>query len=115
MPINDLDLLVPESSFPEIIKKLEQNNISYKQMQWPSIVASTNNFKIDLDSIECYLGSRSREVSVVQINNLEFNILNVKSLIDVYQEAVDHMSKTKGFEKYRELYAIKIKNLKKVA
>ena len=52
MSVNDLDFLVSEDIFPELIKMFEQNNISYEQKSWQSIVVSVNNLEIDFDSIE---------------------------------------------------------------
>lgn len=114
IPINDLDLLVPENAFPELMRMLEQSSISFDQKPWQSIVASRNSRDIDLDSIERYLDPRSREAETIQIGNLKFDILNTASLTDIYQEAVDRMPQTHEFEKRRALYAIKLHNLKSV-
>lgn len=112
MSVNDLDLLVPEDSFPEFVKILKENNILYKEMPWKSIVCTVNNSKIELDSLERNLGTRSKEMSCIQIEGLKLNIINLTSLTAIYQEAVDRMPETQEFEKQKGLYNGKLDKLK---
>ena len=113
--INDLDLLVPESKFTELIKLLnKQKNLVYKKMPYHSIEVFDKDFKIDLDSIEYFLDPRSRTTHKIQIDNLEFNILNTEALIDIYEKALKGIPNIIKFDKKRKNYIKKLKNLKKV-
>jgi len=113
MKVNDLDLLVPENSFPDFINQLKNHKeLTYEKMQYPSIVVHSDDLKIDLDSIEKYLFPRSASTESTKIDGISYNILNPDSLIDIYQEAVDRMPRTKEFDKQRELYLNKIDSLK---
>ena len=114
MPVNDLDLLVPEDSFPELINILKKNNIIHKEMTWTSIVCTIDNSKIELDSIERNLGIRSKETIYIQVGDSGFNIINRISLTDIYQEAVDRMPETQEFAKQKALYKGKLDKLKNI-
>lgn len=112
--VNDLDLLVPESAFTDLIKLLDkQENLRYEKMPYHSIEVFSDDLEIDLDSIEHYLDPRSRENIEVDINGALFNILNIDSLIDVYQEALDNVPDIKELDDKRKKYTIKLTNLKK--
>lgn len=113
MPVNDLDLLVPEKAFPELIKMLTKNHIQHEEMPWTSIVCKMAHAKVELDSIERNLASRIRKVHKINIGNLQLDILNLESLTSIYQEAVDRMPDTEEFKKQKGLYAKKLNNLKK--
>ncbi|EKE27328.1 MAG: hypothetical protein ACD_3C00223G0005 [uncultured bacterium (gcode 4)] len=113
MIIKDLDFLVNEDSFPELILLLGQYDISYELKPWQSIVISKDDLKIDIDSAERYLSPRSGETILTQIGDSKFNILNIISLIDIYQEAIDNMPLNNDFQKQRWLYEKKLINLKK--
>ncbi|QQS59272.1 hypothetical protein IPN35_00050 [Candidatus Peregrinibacteria bacterium] len=114
IPVGDLDILVPESSFQSLIKIFQEKRIKYQEIpKWKSIVCIEDNIKIDIDSIEYCLESNKKDTISVYIENQEFHILNLESLIKVYEISVSSMPETLDFKKQRELYSTKLNNLKK--
>ncbi len=115
-PVGDLDILVPESSFPKIKKILKDRNISFKDIpQWKSIVCSQGNLKVDIDSLEWCLGEINKNTISVHIEGQKCKILNLESLIKVYEISVDKMPNTSEFELQRKLYSRKLENLQKIS
>lgn len=113
IPVGDLDILIPEESFQQFVKILQEKKINYKEMpEWKSIVCMQENLKVDIDSIEYCLKENKRNTVSINIEDREFHILNLESLIKVYKISVDNMPETLEFKKQRELYSIKLNNLK---
>lgn len=102
--VNDLDFLVPEESFPQLLKKLNSiKGATFEQKPYHSIEIFKDGYEIDLDSIEHFLSSRSQETNPTIIDQVEFKILNLDSLISIFEEAVDFNLKTRGpkLDKYQ--------------
>lgn len=113
--VNDLDLLVPEHTFTDLMKLLDkQKNLRYKKMPYYSIEVFSNDLEIDLDSIEHFLGPRPKDTRKAQIEGLKFNILNIGALIDIYEEALREMPKIRKLDEKRKNYTKKLDNLKRV-
>ncbi len=113
LPVNDIDFLVPEASFPLLMKRIsELGGVSYKKMPYHSIEVSKDGVEIDLDAIEHFLDPRPREAIPATINGIEFQILNRTSLIAIYQEALDKMPTEKRLNEKGVKYQKKLENLK---
>lgn len=112
LPVNDIDFLVPESFFSDLMKELDKlEGVKYKKMPYHSIESFKGEMEIDLDSIEYFLDPRSREEAIMEINEMKFHIINKDSLIDIYQEALDNMPQEKNLDEKRSRYQKKLDNL----
>lgn len=113
LPVRDLDLLVPEAKFPELLEALSKlENIRYELMPYHSIEVYRGELEVDLDSIEHFLDPRSRKTVVKEIGGLTVNLLNRESLISIYQEALDNMPHIEKLDEKRAKYTMKLNNLK---
>jgi hypothetical protein len=116
IPVRDLDILVPEESFQQFITIFQERKIYYKEIpQWKSIICMQKKSKVDIDSIEYCLRENKKNTVSVDIEDQEFHILNLESLIKVYEISIDNMPETLEFKKQRGLYSRKLNNLKKSA
>ena len=116
LPVNDLDLLISEAAFPNLIKLLDKQkkNLDYKVMPYHSLEVYKEDLKIDLDSIEHFLYPRPSKAIKARIGGLDFNIINLEALIDIYCEALENMPRIKKLDKKRVLYTRKLDNLRKL-
>ena len=112
-PVRDLDFLVSESTFTDLIKLLDkQKNLTHKKMPYHSIEVFSDDLEIDLDSMEHFLGSRSKDIHKVQIERIELSILNIEALIDIYEKALEEMPQIRKLDEKRKNYTKKLENLK---
>lgn len=113
LPVQDLDLLVPEAFFPDLIRGLSDlDGVTFIHQPWHSIEAFKADLKIDFDAAEHFLDPRSHVVTLVDVQGIPFSILNIEALISIYQEALDNMPKEKHLDEKRAKYTIKLINLK---
>ncbi len=113
LPVNDIDFLVPETSFDALILKLSKmEGLTYEKMPYHSIEVFKNGIEMDLDSMEHFLDPRPRNASTVEINGQAFQILNKPALIEIYQEALDNMPDERHLDDKRAKYQKKLDNLK---
>lgn len=89
--INDIDFLVPESTFPNIIDKIkERKEWRYETTGYHSLKVYKNDAKINFDEIEGYYEEYYKDLppdSVeVSINNVLLAIVSLKSLKRFYKK-----------------------------
>ena len=105
--MNDIDILVPEKNFQEIINKAKKiSGITYKETDYHSIILSKGGMKIDMDGIEHYAGKFNYSVVKEEVNGFELSVIDKDTLKKVYQEGYDALP----FK--REGYSYKLGNLK---
>ncbi len=69
--INDIDLLVSESSFPKIISKIKQDKeLRYEETNYHSLKIFKGNVKITFDAIESYYANLPNDFIKVKINGV---------------------------------------------
>ncbi len=110
MVVSDIDFLIPESKFQEIIAELQKDK-QFKNELTPfhTIKVYKDDLLIELDSIECYLKNVFADSAEFKINNNNFNILNIDSLIKMYKTGFEVSITSKKKE-----YLKKLNNLIKV-
>jgi hypothetical protein len=113
LPVNDIDLLVPEATFDALQKKLSQlKGVKFERKPYHSIEAFKDGIEIDLDSIEYFLDPRSRDAELVVVHGIEFQIVNRSTLVEIYQEALANMPDERHLEEKRARYQKKLDTLK---
>lgn len=90
--INDLDLLVPESSIKILAEEFKKMGIEYILTEHPSLNVFENDAKISFHSKEYFLKNQSEQSAPVSIDGTIFQILNLKSLIKGYETSRDSRS-----------------------
>jgi len=112
LPISDIDLLVPEKNFRVIQKSLDKlQNVSYQTMPYHSIEVFKKELRIDIDSLESYLGSRSQQSNLAKFGGLGLKILNRNSLISIYRESLKNMPADPKLDEKRNKYKTKLAKL----
>lgn len=115
LPVQDLDLLVPEEAFSDLVLELKNiDGVTFVQQPWHSIEVSKGDLKIDFDSAEHFLHPRSHGVVIVDVQGAVFSILNKDALASIYQEALDNMPNDKELDEKRAKYLKKLNNLKSI-
>jgi hypothetical protein len=113
LPVNDIDFLVPEASFDDLMKELDGlEGVRYEKMPYHSIECFKGDIEIDLDSIEHFLDPRPRDSVSFEIDGLTFSIVNKDTLADIYQEALDNMPDERHLDEKRAKYQRKLDNLR---
>lgn len=113
LPVNDIDFLVPEKFFDQLLKKLsEMKGVTFEKMPYHSIEVYKDGIEMDLDSMEHFLDPRPRDASVVEINGREYRVVNKPALIQIYQEALDNMPDERHLDDKRAKYQKKLDTLK---
>ena len=116
MSIEDVDLACSEKEFPKIIAALEQRGIGYTLKEWHVLQIWRDDVKVELDSMEYWYKDLSMASETLQIDSYQVNMLNLKSLKELYRRGVtDTANKTEEQErrKYETLKA-KYEALEKV-
>lgn len=96
MDVNDIDLLIPESQFSNIIRLLESKGIEYQLKEWHVLRVLKDDLKIEFDSIDYW----PKEWGIVLPDNLErvmihgiaIDILDLPSLTHTYKVGVEKKS-----------------------
>lgn len=115
LPVNDIDFLVSEASFDDLMEKLDaMEGVRYEKMPYHSIEAFKGDIEIDLDAIEHFLDPRPRDAEMAEIKGVQFQILNKSALIEIYQEALNYMPDERHLDEKRAKYQRKLDNLKKL-
>ncbi len=104
--INDIDFLVPESSFKKIIEKIKENKkFSYEVTGYHSLKIFKDNVKISFDAIEEYYKNLPHDFVQTKINDVSFTIVSLKSLKVIYKRGA------KTIPSKKEAYSKKLKKL----
>ena len=86
--VNDLDFLVPESSFKKIIKVLKKKKIKYNYLpKWHIIQIFNGNLKVEMDSIEYWQKDLPRSFKNIDFNGFIIKAVNLNSLRNIYKKA----------------------------
>ncbi len=84
--ISDIDLLVPESSFVNLINKIkEDKKLRYEETDYHSLKVFKDEVKITFDAIEEYYKNLPNDFIDVKINTVSFAIVSLKSLKEIYK------------------------------
>lgn len=106
--INDIDFLVPEEKFTEIIETVKnKGKYTYQPTDYHSLKVFKDGPKISFDGIDHYLGKLDRSYLTADINGVTFKVLNLESLKAVYQQGAENIP----FKK--EAYIYKLNQLQK--
>lgn len=115
LPVNDIDFLVPEEFFDDLMKELDGlEGVRYEKMPYHSIECFKGDIEMDLDSIEHFLAPRPRDAVDFKIEGLTFSVVNKDTLADIYQEALDNMPDDRHLDEKRAKYQRKLDNLKEL-
>lgn len=113
LPVNDIDFLVPESSFAALMDGISKiKGVKYQKMPYHSIEVFKDGIELDFDSMEHFLGKRPKDSTCIEINAIELQILNRDSLASIYQEALDNMPMEKRLNEKGSNYQRKLDNLR---
>ncbi len=82
--INDVDILIPESAFPDIIKKIVQLDFSYEETNYHSLKIFKDWLKIAFDDMSHYLGE-TKFIST-NFNWINMNIIPLMDLKICYEK-----------------------------
>jgi len=105
LPVNDIDFLLDEKYFKELIPELEKlEDVRVEVKPYNSIELYKGDLEIDLDSIEHFLDPRSRKSVQYKIDGLKINVVSKEVLADIYQEALDNMPNEPHLDEKRRKY-----------
>ena len=108
--INDIDLLVPESSFVNLINKIKENNkLRYEQTDYHSLKVFKDDAKITFDAIEEYYKDLPHDFVEVKINDVSFTIVSLTALKEIYKRGKESIPVK------RDQYSRKLDRLNSVA
>jgi len=108
--INDIDLLVPESSFVNLINKIKENKkLRYEETDYHSLKVFKDKVKITFDAIEEYYKELPHDFVEIEINDVPFTIVSLKALKEIYKRGKDNILIK------REPYSKKLEKLNTVA
>lgn len=108
--INDIDLLVPESSFSKIIDKIKENKeLRYEETDYHSLKIFKDDVKITFDAIEEYYKDLPYDFVEVKINDVLFTIIPLRALKEIYKRGKETIPIK------REQYSKKLEKLNSVA
>jgi hypothetical protein len=104
--MNDIDMLVPENYFQEIIDGVKEiPGLTYKKTDYHSIILLKEEMKIEVDGIEHYAGKFGYSVIKKKVNGFELSVIDKNTLKKVYQEGY------RTLPSKREGYSYKLRNL----
>jgi hypothetical protein len=107
--VNDIDFLVPESSFKKIINTFEKNKINYKyKPKWHTIIALKGKLKLEIDSIDFWHKNLRLRFRYLDFNGFKVKAVNLDSLTKIYKRAskVSHDNPERNLRKWRMLKGI---------
>ncbi len=88
MDVNDIDLLIPESQFPNIAYLLKDHGIEFQEKEYHVLRALKEDLKIDFDSIDYWPKQWGIKLpnnfERVQLQGLEISIIDLSNLIHTY-------------------------------
>ena len=92
LEVNDIDMLIPEQAFPNIIARLAQSGIKTELKAWHVLRVLKEDLKLELDSLEYWSAqwgiNVQEDYEKFKINNLELSIIDLPSLIRTYEIGV---------------------------
>jgi hypothetical protein len=97
--INDIDLSLPESEYPKIMKALENGNIECKMMEWHVLRVLKDDLKIEFGDIEYWFSGIPIEHQILQIDKYKIKILSLKTLTAFYKRGMEDRLKKVPLEK----------------
>lgn len=92
LEVNDIDMLIPEQTFPSIIARLAQSGIKTELKAWHVLRVLKDDLKLEFDSLE-YWPSQwgvgvQESYEKFKLINLELSIIDLPSLIRTYEVGV---------------------------
>jgi len=107
--INDIDLLVPEASFPRIVAAVKTNpSVTYEETTYHSLKLFRDGVKISFDSIEEYYRDLPCNFMEGKINGIAFRLVPQEALKEVYKRGAETIPMKK------EQYMAKLNTLKQL-
>jgi hypothetical protein len=107
--IHDVDLACSEREFPGIIAALEERGINYKLKEWHVLQILKEDMKVELDSIEYWYKGLSMLGETLQIDSYKINMLNLKSLKELYRRGMNETADKTEEEDRIKYEALKVK------
>lgn len=88
--INDIDLLVPEVSFPKLIEKIADTGfLKFEETTYHSLKVFKDELKISFDAIEEYYKGLPDDFHKETIHDVPVQIVGRQALIEVYKRGRD--------------------------
>jgi hypothetical protein len=108
--VNDIDFLIPENSFTNMIDALKNTNFRYKYSEkWHTLQIFNKGLKIEFDSIEFWQKDLPININKFDFEGLVLNSVSLDNLKTIYKKASEvSKDNPEGYhEKFKKLKELK--------